>query len=184
MQTQDEILIATLDANFVVGQKITIFAISSMMAHTVKSEVTVTKRQAPELKYGYGEKGYRLGVLKYRGKRKEYYLTLSQECLVFEGWDLPIKIDSEIPSDGISFSGNACFNLAGDKELIREYVEKRALVPVTDTGKAKILIVPTDAQGRRIGGYDDGELLYPEIDTHHAVVNRIKEKRAEAEQAA
>jgi hypothetical protein len=82
---------------------------------------------------------------------------------------LPFRTDTE--GAGV-FSGNACFNLVGDPEAIRQCIESRAVVPVTNSAKAKIIV----ARGERTTCNDDGlQLLYPEIETHHAVVNRMKE---------
>jgi len=44
---------------------------------------------------------------------------------------------------------------------------------VGDQTKAKILVWPAERDSLHMG---EGTLLYPEIDTHHAVINRIKEK--------
>lgn len=68
-------------------------------------------------------------------------------------------------------AGNACFNLVGDPEVIRQCIETRAAVPVRDEAKAKIIV----SSGPRTKCNDEGlQLLYPEIQTHHAVVNRMK----------
>jgi hypothetical protein len=72
-------------------------------------------------------------------------------------------------------AGNACYNLVGEPEAIRACIEGRAVVPVSAGAKAKILV----ARAERTRCSDDGlELLYPEVETHHAVVNRFKESRA------
>jgi hypothetical protein len=97
---------------------------------------------------------------------------------LFDGWDLPIKTDSEIQSDSISFEGNACYNLAGDRETIKDYIENRLLTGApSDDVKAKIIIVETDSDGWRLGR-DTTSLLYPDIETGHAVVNRLKDRDA------
>jgi hypothetical protein len=92
--------------------------------------------------------------------------------MVFDGWDVPFKADTE---DSGCFSGNACFNLVGDPAFIREWVETKQLnISVGDPAKAKILVWPTKERDSLTIG--EGTLLYPEIDTHHAVINHIKEK--------
>lgn len=45
------------------------------------------------------------------------------------------------------------------------------MFPVGDEARAKILVARME---RRTCGDEGQELLYPELDTHHAVVNRIK----------
>jgi hypothetical protein len=46
------------------------------------------------------------------------------------------------------------------------------VVPVSDGAKAKIIVARTERTT-----CDDSEvaLLYPEIDTHHAIINRMKD---------
>ncbi len=87
---------------------------------------------------------------------------------MLDGWDVPFRTDTE--GKGV-MAGNACYNLVGEPEAIRAYIEGRAARPITDAAKAKIIVTRTD----RTTCNDEGrELLYPEIDTHHAVVNRMK----------
>lgn len=76
------------------NQKLTLVFISSMLATTVKREI-ITTRQVD------GRQAY-----KARGKRKEYYLKLDNEMLVFDGWQLPYKLDT----DTNQFAGNSCYN--------------------------------------------------------------------------
>jgi hypothetical protein len=85
-----------------------------------------------------------------------------------DGWDVPFRTDTE--GKGV-MAGNACYNLVGEPEAIRQYIEGQAAWPVTHTAKTKIIVCRTD----RTKCNDDGrKLLYPEIQTHHAVVNRMK----------
>jgi hypothetical protein len=50
-------------------------------------------------------------------------------------------------------------------------IETQAALPVSDGANAKVVA----ARAARAKCNDDGQsLLYPEIDTHHAVVNRMK----------
>ena len=55
--------------------------------------------------------------------------------------------------------------------MIREVIETKAVIPVSDSAKAKVIVAR--AERTRC---DDSEvaLLYPDIDTHHAVINRMK----------
>ena len=81
---------------------------------------------------------------------------------------MPFKTDTEC--SGV-FSGNACYNLVGDPAAIRECLETRAVFPISDTAKAKVLVNPAV----RTTCDDSGTvLLYPDIDTHHADINRMK----------
>ncbi len=174
-------------------QKLTIFSISESMANTNSREieiVSVLDTPEPRLNYVNGPlTGHRFGTFKERGKRKTYFLDIRLDALVFEGWDLPLITDWDIArADGCTrFSGNACYNLglrqnAGDPPapspahealLARSIIETLNInLPLADSTKAKCLLCrPGD-------GYDDGELLWPEIEVAHAVINRMKEKLA------
>jgi hypothetical protein len=43
------------------------------------------------------------------------------------------------------FSGNACYNLVGDPEAIRARIEGRAVLPVSDSAKARIIVARASA---------------------------------------
>jgi hypothetical protein len=117
---------------------------------------------------GYQHTKQRVAVVRQRGKRKDFYLDLAADDILLDGWGLPFKTDTE--GNGI-MAGNACYNLVGDPEAIRQCVENRAVLPVSDDAKAKIIV----ARCERTTCDDAGQaLLYPEIETHHAVVNRMK----------
>ena len=143
------------------GQKITVIKISSM-AITSKYELEIIEPLIPT-RQGYNNEEERLAVAKQRGKRKTIYFDTSPGRgldIVLNGWDLPLKVDSETGM----FRGNACFNLVGDHFTIKELIENAA-IPVTDEQKAKIIIVDKD---------NNETILYPEIGTSHAVINRLK----------
>jgi hypothetical protein len=50
---------------------------------------------------------------------------------------LPFKADTE---GGGIMAGNACYNLIGEPEAIRQCIETKAVDPVSDTAKAKIIV--------------------------------------------
>jgi hypothetical protein len=154
-----------------VGQRVTLFRIDDAMALTHRHEFVVRAVEAGQ-RVGYGARKERVAVVRQRGKRKEVYLDLGADDILLDGWDLPIRTDAEA---GGVFSGNACYNLVGDPAVIRQHIEGRAVRPVTDDAKAKIIV----ARGKRTACDDSGlELLYPDIETHHAVINRFKAARA------
>lgn len=76
------------------NQKITIISISDFMATTIKREIRITGTVNGRAAYVV------------RGKRKEYYFNLKPDMLVFDGWSLPITVDT----DTTQFKGNACYN--------------------------------------------------------------------------
>jgi len=142
---------------YTVGTRLTLIEISPWMAMTVKREIEIT-----------GELGGKI-TFKPKGKRKQYYLPVfTESSLVFEGWDLPIKIDSEIEKQGVYFMtstsrGNACLNLVGPIETIRDYVQSKNLNEKFTRFDVVIQI--------------DGEKEIPvflNCPTQHAVVERIR----------
>ena len=157
--------------NLQVGQKLTLVWIDDVMALTHRQEIEVRSVIEP-IKVGYEGRNTRVGTYRVRGKRKDFFLDLKPDTLVFDGWDVPFKADTE--GSGC-FSGNACFNLVGDPAVIREWIETKQLnTSVGDHARAKILVWPAKERDSLTIG--EGTLLYPEIDTHHVVINRIKEK--------
>src|SRR5262249_54558574 len=139
----------------------------SMLAMSHRYELEVRQVLEPE-QVGYQKSETRVAIVRQRRKRKDFYLDLTGDEIVLDGWDVPFRTDTEC--SGV-MAGNACFNLVGDPEAIRQAIETRAAYPVSDTAKAKVIVTRTE----RTTCSDDGqELLYPEIETHHAVVNRMK----------
>jgi hypothetical protein len=150
-----------------VGQRVTLLKIDECLAMSHRYELEVRKALEPEA-VGYQQRYTRIGVVRQRGKRKEFFLDLATDDILLEGWDLPFRTDTE--RSGV-WAGNACYNLVGEPEAIRQCIESRALIPISKDAKGKIIV----ARGERTKCNDDGlELLYPDIDTHHAVVNRMK----------
>jgi len=136
------------------------------MTHRYELEVRQTLEPQP---VGYQGRKQRLAIVRQKGKRKDFYLDLAADDILLRGWGLPFRTDTE--GHGV-MSGNACYNLIGEPEAIRDCIERRAVVPVTDDARAKIIVARTE----RTTCDDEGQdLLYPDIDTHHAVVNRMKE---------
>src|SRR5229473_5627154 len=86
---------------------------------------------------GYAGRRQRVAVVRQRGKRKDFYLDLASDDIVLDGWTLPFRTDTE---GGGIMAGNACYNLVGDPDVIRECIETRAVVPIRDEAKAKILV--------------------------------------------
>ena len=150
-----------------IGQRVTLLKIDDMLAMTHRYEMEIRQVLDPA-KVGYEGRKTRLAVIRQRGKRKDFFLDLADDDILLDGWSLPFKTDTE--GNGV-FAGNACYNLVGEPEAIRDCIETRAVIPVTNGAKAKIIV----CQGERTTCDDTGlALLYPEIDTHHAVVNRMK----------
>jgi hypothetical protein len=150
-----------------VGQRVTLLKIDDCLAMTHRYELEVRSVLEPQA-VGYEGRQQRVAVVRQRGRRKDIYLDLASEDILLDGWGLPFRTDTE--GNGI-MAGNACYNLVGDPDAIRECIESKAVLPVPDDAKAKVIVARTD----RTTCSDDGlALLYPDIDTHHAVVNRMK----------
>ena len=162
--------------NLSVGQQVTLLTIDEALAMTHRFELEIRQVQTPE-RVGYEGRLTRVAVVRQRGKRKMFYLDLRADAILLDGWELPFCTDLEAYSadkmGGVVCCGNACYNLVGDPDAIRQCIETRAVVPIRDEAKAKIIV----ARSARTTCNDDGQtLLYPDIDTHHAIVNRMKER--------
>jgi hypothetical protein len=150
-----------------IGQRVTLLKIDETLAMCHRYEMEVREVLTPE-RVGYEGRKTRLAVIRQRGKRKTFFLDLAADDILLEGWEQPFRTDTE--GAGV-MAGNACYNLVGDPDAIRACIETKALVPVTDSAKAKIFV----ACAERTTCNNDGlALLYPEIESHHAVVNRFK----------
>lgn len=143
------------------GQKITVFTISEMIAITCCNELEVT-----------GEIAGR-PTFKPKGKRKQFYFNHEKEQIIFEGWNLPFASDSDRLN---TFSGNACFNFAGASlEVVKDYLENETVNILSKDTLAKCIYATVE------NGQLKKTLIFPELDTLHAVVVRMKNKeKAEA----
>jgi len=145
---------------FKAGERYTIYRIDSMMAMTRRSEITV-KDFDPE-----GNPIYSL-----RGKRKRYLLRLQSRDYasapvkpfrdaVFAGWDQPVLADTD-QRTGV-MRGNACYNFLGTPAEVRTWIDAGQLNP--NFPREHALAIEGDAE----------RAVYPEMETTHAVMNRVK----------
>jgi hypothetical protein len=150
------------------GQQVTLLRIDDALALTHRYELEVRRLVEPKT-VGYQGQKTRLASVRQRGKRKDFYLDLAPDDILLDSWSLPLQTDAE--ADGV-FAGNACYNLVGDPDAIRRCIETQAVIPISEDAKAKIIV----SRAPRTTCDDDGlELLYPDIETHHAVVCSLKE---------
>jgi hypothetical protein len=106
----------------------TIIAIGDFMAQTTRSSVKST---------GEMYKGTPVFKKNEKGARSKFTLRNleSPETLLFEGVDLPFKIDGEVTvnqNNGFTSTlvrGNALINLVGDADEIKKYIETKNLNP-------------------------------------------------------
>jgi hypothetical protein len=150
-----------------IGHRVTFLKIDDALAMTHRYELEVRALEEPH-PVGYMGRNQRVAIVRQRGKRKDFYLDLAADDILLDGWGLPFRTDTE---GGGIWAGNACYNLVGEPEAIRQIIETKAVVPVSEDAKAKIIV----ARAERTTCNDDGQdLLYPDIATDHAVVNRLE----------
>jgi hypothetical protein len=150
------------------GQRVTLLKIDEALAMSHRYELEVRSVLDGE-RVGYEGRRQRVATVRQRGKRKDFYLDLAADDIVLDGWDQPFKTDTE--GNGV-MAGNACYNLVGNPEAIRRAIETNAVWVISDAAKAKIIV---SRAARTMCDDSETELLYPDIDTHHAVINRMKE---------
>ncbi len=167
---------------FIIGQKFTLIGISSSMANTEKDEIIVASLlDSPTFhpKYtGSSQGSWRFGTFKFPGKRKEFHLDLKTErSLVFAGHGV-VQRDWELPRDGhTGFAGNACINLGGSAETIRALITDHNLNP-DFTAHDCVMAIPLLGDGPY---YSEDEIpVFPEVNSSHAVVQRIRQSQQPA----
>lgn len=146
------------------GQRITLLKIDDCMAMSHRYEMEIRQTLDPQA-IGYQGRKTRLAIVRQRGKRKDFYLDLGADDIVLDGWNVPFRTDTE----GGVMAGNACYNLVGEADAIRDYIENRAALPVNDSAKAKIIVSRSDQQvqlvscrmqkGLKIRGFRDRDEL-------------------------
>jgi hypothetical protein len=157
------------------GRKLTLIFIDELLAWTHRKQIEIksTYSTPREVTSSCGTKKVRLGTYCERGKRQEFSLDLAPDTLVFDGWEVPFKADTDDGAGNV-FQGNACFNLVGDPAVIRDWVETKQLnSKVSEQDRGKILVWPQERSSDT-----EPQLLYPEIRTSHHVIAQLKEKRA------
>jgi hypothetical protein len=111
----------------------TIVSVSKWMAHTTRSEVTIT---------GY-DTVFKRCLCRRNGTRKQFLVDPDRELarqLIFAGHRLPFLLDSETGS----FIGNALFNFVTDQPAeLRSFILRNCLNPSEENFR-KILYSPSD----------------------------------------
>lgn len=160
-----------------VGKKpgVTIFTVSSALAHTQRFEAFLPPTPVVQQTSGYP----RLNILP-RGKRKGGLLEIDAETLILPGWDLPILPDSE----GTVWSGNALLNLMPrlappgytiDAAAVRAMIEQHNLNPFLSVGI--LLWWPDEAACQA----DKPTLLFPEEAANDARGHSVLERYVPAD---
>lgn len=154
----------TLQVIFAIGENYTIFQISSTMAITNRTELTVKS---------HTENGI---IFCFRGKRKLYGMPLETRHYegqplkpftgaIFKGWDQPIICDTDntgsINAPAI-MRGNACYNFIGTPAIVRDWIVKNQLNPYFD--RAAVLAIE---------GENETVVFSDEYKGGHAVIDRL-----------
>ena len=158
------------------GDKYTVYSLSGM-ATTSRREVTLTSvLEVPEYRKSYVSDtpsaygNWRLGAYREYRKRKQYHLDIkADQALVIPGWN-HLETDADAYH---CFCGNACINLAGSVEEVREMVQNNIN---QNFSNFDILLAYPEPH---VDMPDhDGLMVYPEHPTTHAVVIRTRENLA------
>lgn len=142
-------------------QLVTIIGISDFMASTTKSILKatgeITSSGSPIFKDNK------------KGARKQFTIRGldAKDRMVFAG-EIPFGTDSDVSSSDGTFTtrtirGNACFNLVGEQEVIKDWIINKNLNPNFSSFDAVMVIM----DGKEIP-------LFPSAPTSHAVVSRIR----------
>ena len=104
--------------NWQEGEKYTVIGVGSMMAMTFKHEITCKGINPIDNEPIWVAKGKR--------KKQLFREPIGREMLVFKGWNIPLKIDSEAEPErtgtgmtSMIMCGNACFNFLGTPGFVR-----------------------------------------------------------------
>lgn len=146
----------TLKRELIPGEKITIIEISDFIAASFRRVWTIT-----------GKRGDRY-TGKLKGKRKEFYLSIKGDNLVFAG-----EPDLMVDTDFNNWQGNACYNLVAEsKEKVISILEESLLNTLSESTKGSILFFPLSKM--QAGILPDGEVVFPEIEIRHAIIDQLK----------
>ncbi len=159
-----------------VGEKYTIFGISEFMACTTKSEIKISQFSDERPIFQNRGKGNCM-------KKKQYYLNLNKDSLVFKGWDnQPFQLQEEINVDTgrgyttSQFTGNAMLNFVGDPAKVKAFIEKENLNE--DFARHDSVLV-WNKEGFEIKGTAsvETELIFPEAPTTSSMVDSLRNKQ-------
>src|SRR5260370_1780993 len=94
------------------GQRLTLIKIDDCLAMTQRYELEVRSVLEPQA-VGYEGRRQRVAVVRQRAKRKEFYLDLAGDDILLDGWDLPVRTDTE---GGGVIAGTSCYNPIGQPD--------------------------------------------------------------------
>lgn len=94
------------------GKKYTLISVGEMLAMTTRTEIQLIKQEV--IKYAQYNQVLKL-YFKVKRKRSIFTTLIKTTTAIIEGWDLPIKLDTE-QTGSFTMSGNALINLIVQSE--------------------------------------------------------------------
>ena len=155
---------------FQTGIKYSLYHIDSIMAMTHKTEILVRSIDSEKGQVIFSKpRGRKRFILRMESRSYQSAPMIPYEGAIFEGWEQPIKCDTE-QSAGV-MRGNACMNFIGNVEDIREWIDEKQLNPTL----RKSNIVAIDPNSTDICGDTPETVVYPELvePGRHAVIDRL-----------
>ena len=152
---------------FKVGSKYTLYKISEGMAMTCKTEIKVKEVRDDGNSVIFSKpRGRKMFILPLESRHYQSAPMLPFVGAIFDGWDQPIKCDSET---GNIMRGNACYNFVGLPLEIKEWIETSQLNPFFELGNVLAIAPPNNSNDC------EETVVFPEVvePGRHAVIDRI-----------
>ena len=155
------------------GEKYTIYSLSGMATTSHREIILTSVLDTPEYRKSYVSDtpsvhgNWRLGTYREFRKRKQYHLDVkADQTLILQGWG-HMETDAEAYN---CYCGNACLNFAGSVDEVKEMV--RLNINLHFSNFDIILAYPKPHS--ELPDHD-GQMVYPDHPTTHAVVQRTRE---------
>lgn len=155
---------------FKAGDKYSLYHIDSMMAMSHKTSIKVQAVEPEQGRIIFSKpRGRKRFILRLESKDYQNAPMVPYEGGVFEGWEQPIKCDTE-QAFGV-MRGSACMNFIGTVDAIREWIDNNQLNQ--NFRKDNVVAINPDMTG--ICGDEAETVVYPELvePGHHAVIDRL-----------
>jgi len=166
-------MIKSTEIPLILGEKYTIYGLSGIATTSCREIIVTNVLENPEYKKSYmSDKpnpygNWRFGAYRQFRKRKQYHLDIElAKTLIIPGWNL-MKTDADAYH---CFVGNACINLAGTVDEIKEFVK----LNINKRFGCHDIILSVPKPHLELPD-EDGIPVYPDHPTTHAVVQRIRE---------
>lgn len=151
------------------GQKYTLYRVSESMAMTVKTEITIKDVEEKRIVFTKS-KGRKRFELSFESRHYQSAPLLPLKAAIFEGWNQPIKCDTE-QSQGV-MRGNACLNFLGSVDDVRAWIEQYQLNPFFE----KYRVVAIGKAESTFGDAPETVVFPEEYKGGHAIIDQILAK--------